>query len=319
MSELSDLAHGALDGTLDPREHARLEALLASDPNHAREFARLALLHDSIERELVAGAIGRESAHTRARRTVRIPATIAAAAGLVAALILVWSVVVSSPANAARAELVRIGNAAIASDRCFVIRVVESVTEAEGRARPGPADARRASVLDGARLHVRGAASYVLESFDGQGERVVSGSDGHGAWIVPARGPVRVSRDPRRFRGLLPGEQHDLPFVDPRAGFAELARAYHLELCRDVVFAGSPAACIVARRRADVARGPKYVEIWYEPRSASVLRLLLDRLPQAKNGPRALELLLVDELPLAADFFEHSQHHAADRPIVSDD
>ena len=51
-----ELVHATLDGDATDAERAELSRQVAADPERARAFARAALLHDDIDRELCAAA-----------------------------------------------------------------------------------------------------------------------------------------------------------------------------------------------------------------------------------------------------------------------
>lgn len=330
-----ELAAAFLDRTIDDAGRARLDALVASDPRCSRELARAVLLHDAIARELTDGARGRSAARSlawmRTARRLAVAAVLALAAGIG-----LWALVAERPAIAADAELRRLASAASGERREYLITARESdhpvgrrgaeragddapVAERQGDRRNGQRGARPRPSLDGARLTVGARGSYVLERTDADGARVLTGSDGATSWAVPAGGAVRVSRNPARFRGGLPGEQHDLPFVDPADGADELRRAYDVSLAPDRLEGGRRIRTIVATRRADAARGPRDVTIEYDADTALVLRMTLDRLPQAGGGPRSLILRLVGESPLEPAFFSHAAHHGADRKVLAED
>jgi hypothetical protein len=179
--------------------------------------------------------------------------------------------------------------------------------------------------LDGALLHLGSRGQYVLLRHDRDGALVASGSDGTSAWIVPPQGAVRVSASPTRFRGRLPGQQFDLPFLDPSSGdpfvggpalgLEELAEHYVLEL-RGVHRPGEePRTVVEATRREGVRGGPKSVTIEVDPRSMRIERMRFDRLPQAKEGPRSVLLERIPSPERPERFFSHTAHHTSDRPV----
>ena len=328
------LANAWLDGRLDGRigegreaEHegpagddaGRLSELLASDPEFAREFARLVLLHDALEREQRAGAEGRRVA-AGVRRLAMVRRIAAVAAVFAMAVTLGWMALVAvQPASAA--EIVaRIVAAARSGDRTYVVR---ALADNDPRKRPAPSTAvprgkRPEPPIDGAVLFIRSPGSYVLARIDADGGETLSGTDGIRAWIVPAKGPVRVSRDPQRFAGALPGSQGGVPFIDPHDGLAELASRYDLRIePADPLVAGAFDR-IVATRRADARGGPKRLEIAYDPATSRIHAMRLENLPQARGGPRSVEFELVDDRPLPPDFFTHQAHHAADRAVIEE-
>ena len=322
-SEWAGLMHGMLDGTLDDAARARFAAEVAADPARAREFARVAMMHDAIEREMTAGAIGRSTARrTRWLLSVRRATAAVAIAAVVG--VLAFLGLRGSSANAAHAELARIASISPPGQRTYVIHALRDDGRQRGReqrrAEPtSPRGVRTQPPIDEATLIVGTSGAYVLVRTGEDGARTVSGSDGRLSWNVPERGAVRVSRDPQRFRGALPGEQHDLPFVDPKDGLDALMRSYDVVLGPARELDGHVVRSIVATRRADVQRGPKGVELWYDPDTAVIRRMELDRLPQAQGGPRAVVLELLDESPLDPRQFMHESHHDADRVVITED
>lgn len=317
------LVAAVLDDELPEPDRARFEALLAGDPVRARAFAREVLLHDAIERELVAGSVGRRSARIASSRRA-IPRLATAAALLLGVGLVALFLVRGTPASASAGELDRIAASAAASVmRTYSVRAVDVDPRPRGgdarRQDGGSREARSKPSIDDAVLHVGSRDCYVLERTADDGTRVVSGSDGSSAWSVPARGPVRSSANPARFRGALPGQRHGLPFVNPVDGLDELRRSYDVTREQDVEFGGRAARRLSAVRRADVSGGPKRVEICYDGASGTILRMTLDRLPQAGGGPRAVVLELVAERPVDPAFFSAAAHHAPGRAFTTDD
>jgi hypothetical protein len=340
------LANAWLDGEIGPEasdgDAARLSDRLASDPEFAREFARLVLLHDALEREQHAGAEGRRVA-AGVRRTAVIRRLAAVAAVFAMALTLGWLAIVATQPASASEIVARIVAAARSGDRTYVVRALDE-SDARKRAAPqglsqasGPETRRDARIkradpasgarggvkrpeppIDGAVVFIRSPGSYVLARIDADGGETLSGSDGRRAWIVPAKGPVRVSTDPQRFSGALPGSQGGVPFIDPHDGLEELALRYDLRIePADPLVAGAFDR-IIATRRAEARGGPKRLEIAFDPTTSRIHAMRLENLPQARGGPRSVEFELVDDRPLSPDFFTHQAHHAADRAVIEE-
>ena len=341
-SSWNALAHAALDGEASPEERARLSDEIAADPARARDFARMAMLHDAVERAWNEGASGRGAARrmqwaSRARRAVLVAAMLVLTAGAA------WLAIGTSRTASADEVLARIVEAARRGDRTYLLRVLP---DGGGRAggRAGQASPREISAsataspdtpavktppraarpeprppasVDGAVLYLRGPDRYVLARVDASGDEVLTGCDGVHAWIVPVKGPVRVSRDVRRFSGLLPGSQQGVAFVDPHDGLGELAGSYDVRLFPPESDGGF--AQIVATRRAGARGGPKRIEIAYDTQTAVIRAMRLENLPQGRGGPRSVEFELVDDSPLGDDFFTHEFHHAADRAVIEED
>ena len=313
-AEWNELAHAVLDGLAGDADAARVSAEIAANPERARDFARLALLHDALERASTAGVGARGAA--RRTRTIAFARRVALVAAVLAFVVAAaWFVVGTSPTASASASetLSRIIEAARKGDRTYILRAIGGNARAEA-AKPG---GRPQPTIDDAIVYLRGPSSYVLARLDEEGREVLSGSDGARAWIVPAKGPVRVSRDAGRFAGALPGSKQGVAFIDPHGDLASLAASYDIAL--------APAASerafarLVATRKPDARGGPKSIEIAYDPDTAVIRGMRLDNLPQARGGPRSVEFQLVDDAPLEANFFTHDSHHGADRSVIEED
>jgi len=306
------LANAALDGEISADDGARLSDAIARDPSLAAEFARLVMLHDALERELNAAAAGRAAAR-RTQVVARIRRAVAVAAVLSIVALLGWFSLRTTPEASAAEIVARLVATAKSGDRTYYLRAV-------GAAQPSLAEkrgARPAPSIDGAILYLRAPNQYVLARLDADGREVLTGSDGAHAWIVPPDGAVRVSRDPKRFGGALPGSQHGIAFIDPHVDLAGLAQSYELALTP--AGKADPLARIVGTRKSDARGGPKRIEIAYDERTALIRLIRMENLPQARGGPRTVEFDLVDEDPLGARFFEHKSHHDPSRTVIEED
>ena len=324
-ADIRELASQLLDGTISERGAADLSAAMERDPAAARELARMAMLHDALDRQYLDVPAGR--AH--ARRWVVVHAlrrVSAVAAAMAVAALVIWASVRTVPSADASDVLARIVATARGGDRTYALRV-DSVAKLSGKRREEPlplADARvkdgrrRQVPIDGAVLTVRGPNQYVLMRTDERGRPVVSGCDGSRAWIVPAEGSVRTSGDVRRFSGALPGSQHDLPFINPHESLSDLAASYSVVIEPAEPAAGQPWPRIVATRRADSRGGPRTVEIEYEPESGMIRTMRMGQLPQARGGPRAVTFELVDTTAMADDYFSHNAHHDDGRAVLEE-
>ncbi|HEX8911699.1 MAG TPA: hypothetical protein VF796_05020, partial [Humisphaera sp.] len=233
---------------------------------------------------------------------------VAAALAGVAAVVLV-AAYLSRPAPAdAAAELNRLIDApADARDRVYVVRSLDP--------NPAPPPGRQPPV-DGATLYVRRPDRYVLVRRFPDGRAYATGCDGEHGWSAPPDGAVRVSGDPMRFRGPLPGNQHGIPFVDLRSDLVSLREAYALtSLGTD----GSGRRGVRADKRSPEHRGPRRVDLWYDPATLVIHRMVFEGLPKARGGPDAVAVELTDTRDLGPDFFKHDAHHAGDRTVVEED
>lgn len=306
---LYDLIHSYLDGTIEPAGEVALGEMLAASPENARAFAGVALLHAQLRNTFAADRTVPETVASRAEpakrsisgRSLMAPVAVVA----VAVVLLVWPS--GSVPRTAAAELDRLIEApASPGDRIYRIASRDTVPD-------GGDD--RLPPLDGALLYVRNPDRYVLVRRHPDGRPFTIGSDGERGWSVKPDGAVRVSSNPLRFRGPLPGNQYGIPFVDPRSDLRQLRDAY--------VVTGLPDADGVRRlafeKRSQEHRGPRRVEVWYEPATRVVHRMEFEGLPRARGGPNAVSVALIEQRDLGPDFFQHGSHHGPDRKVIQED
>lgn len=326
-SSPQDLIDGYLDELLTTDEHQQLAQWIKADPSHARQFADAVMLHDQLRADVLAADVlategpptalqpapSRESAVAEASTRRRVAGLFSAVCLLLVAAFVSWRASTTS-AVAASGALERIIQACErGQDRTYLITALEDGSSS--RSREGREPGAKPSV-DGALLHVRGGEQYVLERFYADGAQFVTGSDGGTAWAVPPSGRVRVSGDLNRFRGAVPGQQHAIPFVDMTTSLREIGDAYDLE---DTASASARDwRQIIATRKPSATGGPKRVTIHYDAETGLIHAMVLERLPQARGGPRSVELTLVDSSDLGPGFFGHAAHHEATREVVEE-
>ena len=316
----TDLIHAYLDETLTAEQHVELANWIKASPEHARQFSETVLLHDRLRAEMLAGDM-LENQHavfanrrSSERMWVRRVVALSSALCLTLVLGLIFWQSVSSPVLAASDELQRIIQASEAAlDRTYAVTALGEDVDSESLA--STVRGAKPSV-DGALLHVRGPNQYVLVRYFADGTEFITGSDGTTAWSVPPRGRVRVSSDATRFRGAVPGQQHAIPFIDMRNSLRQLQESYELDLSPGTTPEGWRR--MNATRRATATGGPKQVTPWYDVQSGTIHRMLLERLPQARGGPRNVLLELTDERDLGPAYFEHTSHHDTNREVIEE-
>lgn len=225
--------------------------------------------------------------------------------------------------SAAMASLEKVVEAAAKPfDRTYKVNVVEEYPRDK---RPQNLtqeawDREAKKQLDGATLYVRGADRYVMTVTLKSGEQRTSGSDGVQSWAFRENGPVRTSTDLSRFRGGVPGQQQDIPFFDVHALLSQLRTGYDVELGDEQRKLGVQESLVqlVGVRKSRDVRGPKQVEIWFDPDSGTVHEMLLDGLPRGGGGPKSVMLKLIDQSDLPVDFFSHESHHEPEREVIDD-
>jgi hypothetical protein len=305
------LVDGHLDGILTPDETARLNDWIRADPANALVFSRMVRMHSQLRDLAVQTTWVPDTPATPAkprRRWWRLPQ----ACALVVAVSMAAWLLFLQPVSAAR-ELDRLIAAntveAAGIDRTYRIRNLDEVPEAIDPKRPP---------IDGATLQVRAPDNYVLVRLQPDGSRWTTGSDGETGWSVPpeGQGAVRVSRDPMRFRGPVPGHQSGIPFANLPADLAQLRVTYDLTL-----LSPSPEGWkgILARKRSTWDRGPREVEIRFDPKTGTIQRMTFQGMPKARGGPDKVRVELVGQNKVDTGYFGHDFHHATDRKVVVED
>lgn len=307
------LIHGYFDGTLTENQEAELNAWVKAAPQNAAAFAEAARLHDHLHDVVRAGLAPSDersdfwtpaSPPRRLWRRVGLAGAVAALVAL--AFLTLWG---GGPASVnAATELNRlIEEASKAPDRSYIIHNLDAQPEVPEERRPP---------IDGAILCVRPPDQYVLIRKFPDGRPFVTGSDGERSWSVPPSGAVRVSADPLRFRGPVPGHQQGIPFANLRSDLVQLRDAYV------VATLGTDAAGrrgLLAEKKSTAYRGPNRIELWYDTRTGVIERMVFDGMPQARGGPNRVAVELLEQRDLGADYFRHESHHGPDRRVIEED
>jgi hypothetical protein len=256
-----------------------------------------------------------------ARRTSFVPGKwkvtgLAAIAALILLGFFFWQGGTVTPVSAADVALDRMIEAASQPVvRAYRIRVTDPGPE--GAAPPifSGAGGRKPGI-DGAELFVEGSDKFVLIRHFGNGTDFITGSDGKLGWAVAPQGHVHLSKDTRRFRRAVPGEHEEIPFSDLKSGFSELRRAYRLTLVAadDSEPERHGWSRLDAVRRSPGRNGPEQVRIWFDAAGVAH-RIELVGMPQEHGGPVGVALELIEQRDAGPDFFEHTSHHDANRPV----
>lgn len=314
-AELDELTLRILHGVADEAEQITLQELLRTKPEARYRFVLQATQHAMLCREGAAGSLSADKrlyferledagrGRTWARRT-----WVAAAA--VAASLLVASLLFRpTDAMAALERLVQVAQTTVT--RCYSVRVLEAAppeSPATGRGPHPPANH-----LEGATLWMRGPGEFVLRQGLPNGEIRLLGGDRHGSWTMRGLGPVKVSPDPARFGRAIFAPSGEVAFLDLRTQLGRLKADY------DVVWLDHESPDVRklrAVRQRQALGGPKEVELWFDPASGVIERLILRQLPRNNGGPRSLELILLSSDPLPDAFFRHESHHEPARLVL---
>jgi hypothetical protein len=309
MTDPRTLIHGYLDGVLTADEEVALNEWVKADPANTAEFATAVRLHDRLRAAFAPATLPPlRPAVPGTDPSRRVGWLVGLAAVLLFGLYALWWL--SPTPMTAAAELDRlIEGSAGSGDRTYVIRTLDSAPEQFDDRRPP---------IDGATLHVRSPDRYLLVRKFPDGRPFATGCDGERSWSVPpaGAGAVRVSGDPLRFRGPLPGHQHGIPFVNLRSDLVQLRDSYTVTpLPQDA----SGRRGLLAEKKSAEHRGPRRVELRYDPASGVIQRMVFAGMPKARGGPDALVVELVHAHELPADFFQHTAHHTPDRRVIEED
>ena len=93
---------------------------------------------------------------------------------------------------------------------------------------------------------------------------------------------MRVSDEVKRFRGGMPGNQHAIPFINLHGDLQQIRDAYDIRwLDSDLGIEESRSGqrCLVAEKKSAEHRGPKYVEIWFDFETGTIIEMLLGQAP----------------------------------------
>ncbi len=321
----SQLVSRYLDDLLTADEHRDLQDWLRSSPDHTREFARIALLHDHLRGEQMAISLMPPSQPNQPHAVPAVPRqpwrSFIISVGVVAAFVtlLLASLEIGKTPAVAATELKRLIAAQDTElDRTYRI-AVEDVPAPQRKRQPVVDDNRPPKPpLDGAILHVRKGNQFVLIRQMADVRQFVTGSNGRTSWAVRPDGPVRVSTDLTRFNRDLPGHEHDFPLIEIERGLAHLQDAYDVQLlpienADDRAAEDLPTRLLVAVKKLG-HRGPQRVEITYVVRTGQIRQLRFIEMPY---GPAHLTVRLTQEEghPLGPAFFDHQSHHGVDRVV----
>lgn len=300
---MNDQIQALLDGTLSEPDREALNERLRTDAAARAEFAQQMKLHALLTWRAGAVPVTMPKVKPPVWRTTWQWAGWAAAAALVIGFTLL--VVSPNPAAAAVSQIIAAWEQAM--DRTYTIQVLAG--DPWQPLRDG-----RSVGYESATLHLRGRSAFLLVRPLNQGGQVFTGSDGTSNWDIRGKGPVRVSTDVNRFRGGIPGEYQNVPFLDLSSLFATLSANYDLTV-HDA--AADPALRhLIAKKRNRDERGLPRMEFLFRRDSGTVVKMELHGLPEEKGGPRAVSLTLSSETAFPSDFFSHHAHHEPEREVI---
>jgi hypothetical protein len=318
ITKIDDLSLRVLHDLSGDANRAELARLLAASRENRRRFLDHAALHGMLAREAKAGAFAPDTTEyfrsmeqppppkLTSWRKFWIPAAAAAALAVAAIPLL------PMPATAALDRVI----AAVAESRDRTYQI-EALDERPGEPAAPRADRGRFPVegsLHGATLWLRGDDQFVLRQSLPSGEVRLIGGHRTESWEIRGNNPVRISNDPARFSGGILAKRRELAFLDLRHQLSELKKFYQIEWLERP----SSGPWKIRGTRADSDQGgAKEIELWFDPDSGLLERMILRQLPRAHGGPRDITVTLQATEPLPAAFFTHTHHHEPGRPVLN--
>jgi hypothetical protein len=308
---IDELAPRVLHGTADDADRAELARLLAGSPENRRRFLDHTALHGMLAREARAGAFARDTREffrsmeqppapkRTSWRTLWIPAAAAAVVALVAIPLM--------PMRATAALDRVIAAVTETRDRTYQIEALDERPNEPAAPRTDRGRFPVEGSLNGATLWLRGADQFVLRQSLPNGEVRFIGGHSTESWEIRGKNPARLSNDPARFGGGIIAKRKELAFIDLRYQLGELKRLYQIEWLEK---SSSGPWKIRGIRAGSDQGGAKEIELWFDPASGLLERMILRQLPRAHGGPRNISVVLESTDPLPADFFTHTHHQA---------
>ena len=310
-----ELINSYLDGMLTAEQEARLNAWVKASAANASRFAT-AVVFDTRLGEFCRSAVdiglnphGLELTEEKVSGKPIHRRRLTLLGGLAAAVMFLTAAFWWLPAGRVNAatELERlIALEPDSTDRTYRIVNLDPYPEQAEERRPP---------IDGAILYVRQPDKYMLRRTFPDGSVFLTGCDGRRNWAVPPDGAVRVSGDPQRFRGPLPGHHYGLPFVNLKSDLMQLREAYDLAVLQQDQ---GGLKGLVGFKKSHDYRGPRQVMLWYEAGSGVIRKMQFDGMPQARGGPNSVAVDLVEQGRKPADFYDHQSHHAENVTVVEE-
>lgn len=339
--EIQELIDAYFDDSLSPKQLHQLSQWIKSSPLNAQQFASNLMLHDRLRNEFMAkddlqaeDNANEAAAHAsslkdrpatdsgkRRRWMKSIMAMVATVCVMICVAIFFENGFGTSSVSAAVGELNRIIVANQESeDRTFLISVEQSMVSRRFRDQLSQEHLRPPKPsLDKAILAVRDSNKFVLKRKVDEDVWFITGSNGNTSWAVRPDGPVRCSNDLNRFNRDLPGHEWSLPINNLNDGLRALQSAYNLQVQTVEDSLPSDQSKTKGCRRMLAARKPRCrgasrCEITYSESSGQIREMRFVKMPYGRNIV-TLKMTLIDEQPLAADYFDHQYHHDASRTV----
>lgn len=243
-------------------------------------------------------------------------ATVSSAAVLLLAVVLV-EFLLPEP-SVAMSEFNRVVNAFLTEgDRAYSVQFTmqgppdrpSQERRSQPQASPSAHHGGRGKKFDGAMLYLRGGAQYVFEMKLPQGKTIWIGRNDDVSWAVCPRRPVLVSQDRDAFRLPFFEEMTTLPLIDVRDTLQAAKHGYELDRPKRVALEdGRAADYFLARRRGSESRRPERIELWADPHTGLLYRMVCSKMRFSGVVCRQLRMDYVRSQPQSGNWFDYQGH-----------
>ncbi|MBN1554428.1 MAG: hypothetical protein JXA11_06765 [Phycisphaerae bacterium] len=170
--------------------------------------------------------------------------------------------------------------------------------------------------LHGAKLYLRGGNQYVFEIQLPREKTLWIGQDGRNAWAVRPQGAVLFSEERDAFHLPFFEEMTTLPLIDMRDTLHAAKNGYVLDPPKRVTMDdGRGAEYFLARRNQQAARRPQRIEIWADPQSGLLYRVVFSRMHFGQTLCRQLRMEYLNGKPLPENWFTYQAHAPANANV----
>lgn len=146
------------------------------------------------------------------------------------------------------------------------------------------------------------------------------GCNGRQVWLAPAIGPVFVSNDLSLLDQWTMQEGVRMPFTQITAALTRLSHDYDLTMLAPEILPGQGDIRwnhVRGQRREPATLMPAVIDVWSNPTTGTVCRLILDwKRPATEIGPRRIDLELVSEQPLHDDWYDPGFRNDGSRRVI---
>lgn len=310
LTPIDDLAPKVLHGIATDEERKALALLLQASPENRQRFIEHSSLHSHLSQLAKAGSFSENpSDHFLSLETPTQPQTkrylklwLAPFAAAIAACLILMSILPMT-ASAALDRVISASKRNI--DRSFRIETIPPTSPSP----PQRSDRGRFPpnlYLHQATLWLRHPGQFVLRQTLPNEEIRFLGCNGNQSWSKRGDHPAEISSNPERFGGGVLAKHREFAFIDPYEQLPELSSAYTLTW---IDRSSTSLWKLRASRQSTTSGGAKEIDLWFNPQSGELQRMILHQLPRDQGGPSEVSITLESTSSLPSDFFNPNFPH----------